>query len=49
MAGPQVVDGRDDLQIWRVAVNILNKQSQKADKGLSSGLGVRCGANNSSL
>ena len=27
--------------IWRIAVNILNKQSQTADKGWSSNLGVR--------
>jgi hypothetical protein len=31
MACPQVVDGGDGLQIWRVAVNILNKQSWTAD------------------
>jgi hypothetical protein len=30
---PQVVDGRDSLQILRVAVNILNKQSQTSNKG----------------
>jgi hypothetical protein len=34
--------------IWRVVVNILNKQSQTADKGLSSSLGGGQGANNSS-
>jgi len=34
--------------IWRVAVNKLNKQSRKADKGWSSSLGVGRGANNSS-
>ena len=34
--------------IWRVAANKLNKQSQTADKGWSSGLGVGRGANNSS-
>jgi hypothetical protein len=33
MARPQVADGGDGLQIWRVAANILNKQSQTADKG----------------
>jgi hypothetical protein len=33
MARPQVVDGGDSLQIWRVAVNILNKQSWTADRG----------------
>jgi hypothetical protein len=31
--------------IWRVAVNILNKQSRTADKGWSSSLGVGRGAN----
>jgi hypothetical protein len=35
--------------IWRVAANILNMQSQIADKGWSSSLGVGRGANNSSL
>jgi len=39
MARPQVVDGGDGLQIWRVAVNILNKQPQITDKGWSSSLG----------
>ena len=34
--------------IWRVAVNILNNQSQTADKGLSSSLGVGQGTDNSS-
>jgi hypothetical protein len=42
MARPQVADGGDGLQIWRVAANILNKQSQTADKGWSSSLGVCC-------
>jgi len=28
---PQVADGGDSLQIWRVAMNILNKQSQTAN------------------
>src|SRR5215469_2150675 len=31
--------------IWRVAVNILNKQSWTADEGWSSSLGVGRGAN----
>jgi hypothetical protein len=35
--------------IWRVAANILNKQSRTAGKGWSSSLGVGRGANNSSL
>ncbi|KAJ4430951.1 hypothetical protein ANN_19544 [Periplaneta americana] len=33
MARPQVADRGDGLQIWRVAANILNKQSWTADKG----------------
>jgi hypothetical protein len=32
MARPQVADGGDGLQVWRVAANILNKQSRRADK-----------------
>jgi hypothetical protein len=35
--------------IWRVAANILNKQSRKANKGWSSRLGFGRNANNSSL
>jgi len=35
--------------VWRVAANILNKQSRTADKGWSSRLGVGRGVNNSSL
>ena len=34
--------------IWRVAANILNKQSRTADEGWSSSLGVGRGANNAS-
>jgi hypothetical protein len=45
---PQVEDGGDGVQIWRVAVNILNKQLQTAYLGWSSSLGVWRGANNSS-
>jgi hypothetical protein len=48
MECPQVVDGRDSLQIWRVASNIFNQQSQTADMELSSSLGVGDGASNSS-
>jgi hypothetical protein len=48
MARPQVADGGDGLQVWRVAANILNKQSRTADKGWPSSLGVGRGANNSS-
>jgi hypothetical protein len=46
MAHPQVADGGDILQIWRVAVNILNKQSWRADWGWSSSFRVGQGANN---
>jgi hypothetical protein len=43
MARPQVAEG-DGLQIWRVAANILNKQSRRADKGWSSSFGVGVGS-----
>jgi hypothetical protein len=33
VARPRVADGGDSLQFWRVAANILNKQSQTADMG----------------
>jgi hypothetical protein len=33
MTRPQVADGGDGLQIWSVAVNILNKQPRTANKG----------------
>jgi hypothetical protein len=45
---PQVEDGGNDLQVWRVAENILNIQSRTADKGWFSSLVVGRGANNSS-
>jgi hypothetical protein len=32
-ARPQVADGGDGLQIWRVAANILNEQSRTAENG----------------
>jgi hypothetical protein len=37
---PLVEDGEDGMQIWRVAADILNKQSRTVDKALSSSLGV---------
>jgi hypothetical protein len=43
----QVADGRDILQIWRAAANVLNKQSHIGNKGWSSSFGVGRGANNS--
>jgi len=30
---PQVADRVDGLKVWRIAVNVLNKQSWMADKG----------------
>jgi adenylosuccinate lyase len=48
MTSPQVADGGNALQIWRVATNILNKQSRTADKGWASSFGVGRRANNSS-
>jgi hypothetical protein len=47
MARPQVADGGDVLQIWRVTANILNRQSRTADKEWPSRLGAGHGANNS--
>jgi hypothetical protein len=47
MARPQVADGGDGLQMWRVSANILNKQPQTAGKWWSSTLGIERGANNS--
>jgi hypothetical protein len=41
MALPQVAVGGDGLQIWRVAANILNKQSRTADRRWPSNLWVR--------
>jgi hypothetical protein len=37
---PQVADGRNSLQIWKVSANILNKQLRTADRGRSSSLGM---------
>jgi hypothetical protein len=37
MAHPWIADGGDSLQLWNVAVNILNKKGT-ANKGLSSNL-----------
>jgi hypothetical protein len=48
MARPQLADGGDSLQFWRVAANMLNKQLWTAEKGWSSSLGDGRGANNSS-
>jgi hypothetical protein len=48
MTGPQVTEEGDGLQIWRVAANILNKQSRTNNKGWSYSLGIGHGDNNSS-
>jgi hypothetical protein len=42
MERPQVADVGDGLQIWRITVNILNKQYRGAEKRWSSSLGVEC-------
>jgi hypothetical protein len=46
MVRPQVADGGDSPQIWRVAANILDKQLQIAYKGWSFSLGVGHGSKN---
>jgi hypothetical protein len=43
MAHPQVAIKGDGLQIWKVAANILNKQSQTADKGSPPAWGLEGG------
>jgi hypothetical protein len=43
MAHPQVVDGGNGFQLWRVTANTVNKQARTSDKGWSSSL-VGCGA-----
>jgi hypothetical protein len=40
MAHPYVAGRGDGLHIWKVAVNILNKQSRTADRGWPSSLGL---------
>jgi hypothetical protein len=47
MVSPQVADGADGIQTWRVAVNILNKHWRTADKEWYSSFGVGRGANKS--
>jgi hypothetical protein len=43
MSPRQVADAGDALQVWRIAVNILNKQSRTADSRRSSSLGLGVG------
>jgi hypothetical protein len=40
MAYPLLVDERDGLQVWRIAVNMLNMQSWTADNRWSFSLGI---------
>ena len=40
MARPQVADRGNGLQIWRVAANMLNKQSWTADRSGSPAWGL---------
>jgi hypothetical protein len=47
MALPQVAGEEDCLQIWKVAANVLRKQSRTADKGCFSRMVVGRGANSS--
>jgi hypothetical protein len=49
MARPQVTDRGDGRQIWRVAANMLNKQSGTAEKDWSSNLGVEHWAKNATV
>jgi len=44
---PSIGDGRDGLQMWRVAANYIHNQSRRADKEWFSSLGVWWGANGS--
>ena len=46
LARPQVGDGGEGLQVWRLAANILNNQSRTADKRRSFRLEFGRGANN---
>jgi len=48
MAPPEHADGENDLQVWTVAANTLNKQLRTGDKGWSPTLDVGRGGNNSS-
>jgi hypothetical protein len=48
MVWPQVADGGENLQIWRLAAKILKRQSQAAEEEWSSNLQIGQGAYNSS-
>jgi len=49
MECPQATDGEDSHQIWKITVNILNKQSQTTDKGWPRSVVVVWGDHRSSL
>jgi hypothetical protein len=40
MSHPHVADGREGIQVWRLAENVLNKQSWRASKGFFFSLGI---------
>jgi len=44
MTRPRIEDGRNNLQIWRIAAYTLNEDSWTTDKVWSSSLGDVCGA-----
>jgi hypothetical protein len=46
MARPRAGDGGHNLQVWKVAGNLLKEQFRMADKGWSFGLRIGQGANN---
>jgi hypothetical protein len=48
MASPQVTNEGDDLQLLKLAANILNKQPRTSEKEWSSSIVAVRGANNSS-
>jgi hypothetical protein len=43
---PHIVDGGNSLQLWKVAADILNKQSWTTNMRWSSNLEIEQGANN---
>jgi len=49
MECPQAMNGEDSHKIWKITVNILNKQSRTADKGWPLSVVVGWGDHRSSL
>jgi len=41
MTCPQITDGGNGIQTWKVAVNILNKQLRSTNRGWFPSLGIR--------